>query len=128
MTFYCGTCHKSITPGQISLSIMNEHYHPDCLNCSKCGVRLGNRPFIQKRNGELYCEGQCEDAVTLPPINNGTGTGFMPAASLRRVYSIRSEQDPNAHRERVNYYQVMVKIEKILFHFQIDRYLKKNLH
>jgi hypothetical protein len=112
MTIYCGTCHKQIAPGHVSMSIMNEQYHPDCLTCSKCGVRLGDRPFIQKRNGELYCQGQCENAVTLPPINNGTGNSFNPNASLRRVFSLKSQQNPNAFRDRINYYQVMVKLRK----------------
>ena len=102
MPKYCGTCHKIIIPGHSSTSIMNEEYHPDCLNCSRCGVRLGNRPFIQKRNGELYCEGQCEDAVTLPPI-----TSTNPA--LRRVYSlVQDNKDANALKEKINHYQDMM--------------------
>lgn len=106
MPKYCGTCHKIILPGHASTSIMNEEYHPDCLNCSKCGVRLGDRPFIQKRNGELYCEGQCEEAVTLPPINSNN-----PA--IRRVYSFQGNQDANALKDKINHYHDLMENEEI---------------
>ena len=91
----CGTCQKIIAPGHVSISIMNEDYHQQCLVCSKCGANLGGRPFIQKRTGEMYCEGQCEDSVTLPAINGN--------ASSRNVFLFH--QDPNIYREKINSYK-----------------------
>jgi len=66
----CGSCHKAVE-GQL-LKLQDKVFHPDCFNCSVCGLNLAGQPFSKDEGGQIYCteDFQRKHAATCHGCNN----------------------------------------------------------